>query len=199
MASATSSPESQRPEASTEEPKNAWDEHPANPFNFPERQKWTIILAAAAVTILVGLNATSIATPALVIAEEFHVSDAGFPNSFWPITVWNTGAALGPMVGLPLLENFGSRNGYLLSYLAFAILVVPQAVAPNFATLLAVRAIAGALGGVLQNAMEMFLADMFLTDKERNLPITLYTFVLAAGVTLGPVFGAIVHELSWRW
>ncbi|KAL9601018.1 MAG: hypothetical protein Q9179_003006 [Wetmoreana sp. 5 TL-2023] len=58
---------------------------------------------------------------------------------------------------------------------------------------------AGTLGGILQNAMEMFVADIWLTDKERNLPITLYTLVLVAGVTLGPVFGAIAKELSWRW
>ncbi|KAL8872468.1 MAG: hypothetical protein Q9174_001912 [Haloplaca sp. 1 TL-2023] len=200
MTTAAGPLDSPRHEASNAEATNtAWDEHPANPFNFPKRRKWTVILAAAAVTLLVGLNATSIATPALVVAEEFHVSDDGFPNSFWPITVWNTGAALGPMIGLPLLENFGSRSGYLLCYAAFTIFVIPQAVAPNFATLLAVRGIAGALGGILQNAIEMFLADIFLTDEERNLPITLFTFVLAAGVTLGPVFGAIVHQLSWRW
>jgi MFS family permease len=78
-------------------------------------------------------------------------------------------------------------------------MIVPQAVAPNFATLIVTRVIAGALGGVLQNAMETFVADIWLTDQERNLPVTLYTFVLVGGVTLGPVFGAIFHELSWRW
>lgn len=78
-------------------------------------------------------------------------------------------------------------------------MVIPQAVAPNFATLLVGRAIAGALGGVLQNAMETFIADIWLTDEERNIPVTLYTLVLLAGVTLGPAFGAIVEVLSWRW
>lgn len=77
--------------------------------------------------------------------------------------------------------------------------MVPQAVASNLATLLITRAIAGALGGILQNAMEMFIADIWFTDDERNLPITIYTLVLVAGVTLGPVYGAIIHDLSWRW
>ena len=78
-------------------------------------------------------------------------------------------------------------------------MIVPQAVAPNFATLVVTRVIAGAFGGVLQNVMETFVADMRFTDEERNLPVTLYTFVLVGGVTLGPVSGAIFHELSWRW
>ena len=78
-------------------------------------------------------------------------------------------------------------------------MVIPQAVAPNFTTLLVSRAIAGALGGVLQNAMETFVADIWLTDEDRNIPVALYTLVLLAGVTLGPALGAIVEVLSWRW
>ncbi|KAL8835210.1 MAG: hypothetical protein Q9170_003406 [Blastenia crenularia] len=34
--------------------------------------------------------------------------------------------------------------------------------------------------------MEQLAADLWLTDKDRNLPITLYTYVYVAGVTLGP-------------
>ena len=86
-----------------------------------------------------------------------------------------------------------------LSYVAFTIFVIPQAVAPNFATLLVARAIAGGFGGILQNAMDMFIADIWLTDEDRNLPITIYILALISGVTLGPVFGAITHDLSWRW
>ena len=78
-------------------------------------------------------------------------------------------------------------------------MIVPQAVAPNFATLLASRAIAGAFGGILQNAMESIIADIWASGEERDLAVTLYTLVLVAGVTLGPAFGAIVNDLSWRW
>ncbi|KAL8897077.1 MAG: hypothetical protein Q9207_007400 [Kuettlingeria erythrocarpa] len=54
-------------------------------------------------------------------------------------------------------------------------MVIPQAVAPNFATLLVSRAIAGALGGILQNVMEQLSTDMWATEKERDLPVTLYS------------------------
>lgn len=84
-------------------------------------------------------------------------------------------------------------------YLVFTAMVIPQALAQNFATLLVVRAIAGLVGGVLQNLLEQVAPDVWATDKQRNLPITLYTFVYISGVTLGPVLGAVVHELSWRW
>ena len=78
-------------------------------------------------------------------------------------------------------------------------MVIPQALATNFATLLVVRVIAGILGGTLQNAMDIFVADIWLTDKQRNVPVTLFILVLTAGVSLGPAFGAISSSLSWRW
>ncbi|KAL8893849.1 MAG: hypothetical protein Q9192_004861 [Flavoplaca navasiana] len=178
---------------------SAWEQHPANSVNWPERKKWRIVLVIATVILLVGLNATSVTTTGLVIAEHFHVADTSFPHSFWPVTVWNTGAAIGPMVGMPILENFGIRKGYMLLYLIFTAMVIPQALAQNFATLLVVRAIAGFVGGVLQNVLEQVAPEIWTTEKERNLPITIYTFVYVSGVTLGPGLGAIVHELSWRW
>ncbi|KAL8982059.1 MAG: hypothetical protein Q9205_003334 [Flavoplaca limonia] len=103
------------------------------------------------------------------------------------------------MVGMPILENFGIGKGYMLLYLIFTAMVIPQALAQNFATLLVVRAIAGFVGGVLQNVLEQVAPDIWATDKDRNLPITIYTFVYVSGVTLGPVLGAIVHDLPWRW
>ncbi|KAI4189592.1 MAG: hypothetical protein LQ346_005092 [Caloplaca aetnensis] len=184
---------------SLEASRKSWAHHPGNPFTWPESKKWRILLVAAAATLLIGINASSVTTPASMIAERFHVTESAFPHSFWPVTIWNTGAAFGPMVGLPLLENFGIQRGYMLLYLAFTIMVVPQAVAPNFAALLVSRAIAGTLAGILQNVMEQLSTDMWATDKERNLPITLYSYVFAAGATLGPALGSIVGNLSWRW
>lgn len=77
-----------------------------------------MLIVLSAGILFIGLNSTSVATPSLIIAEQFHVHDSIFPHSYWPVTVWNTGAALGLMVGLLLLENFGIRKGYFVSFLA---------------------------------------------------------------------------------
>ena len=77
-------------------------------------------------------------------------------------------------------------------------MIIPQSVTQSFATLLVGRTIAGTFGGMLLNTLEQFAAEFWLTDEQRNLLITLYTYVYVAGVTLGPAFGAIVEKLSWR-
>jgi MFS family permease len=173
---------------------------PETPFNWSAKTKWTVTLSTCFVCFIVGLNATGIASAPTPINERLNVSDARFPNSFWPIASWTAGAAVIPMVVLPVMEERGVRPGYLLFYAVFVILVVPQAVARDFKTLVASRIVAGGAGGVLQNGMDGIIADVWPGAAQRSLPVTIYVVGLLAGVSLGPVFGgAIVHSCSWRW
>lgn len=71
--------------------------------------------------------------------------------------------------------------------------------AQNFATLVVCRLFAGAFGGTVQNAADGIAANLFFTAQERILPLTFYAFALMFGVTIGPVVGALVHPLGWRW
>jgi MFS family permease len=151
-------------------------------------------------TLIVGINSTSITAAATSINKRFGVSDESFPNSFWPVTAWNGGAALAPMVVLPIMEKYGMRTGYLICYGLFTAFVIPQAVAPNYTTLIVCRFIAGCCGGVLQDVMDGVIADIWAGPEQRSLPVTIYVFSLLGGVTLGPVTGgAIVSTLYWRW
>ena len=65
-------------------------------------------------TFLVGINSTSITAASQLINRRFNISDEGFPHSVWPVTAWNTGAAIAPMLALPVMEEYGMRVGYLV-------------------------------------------------------------------------------------
>lgn len=41
--------------------------------------------------------------------ESLNINDENFANSYWMVTAWNVGAMVGPVIGLPLMENFGVR------------------------------------------------------------------------------------------
>ncbi|MCJ1308688.1 hypothetical protein MMC25_002342 [Agyrium rufum] len=184
------------------EPKQEENDLPAvgNPFNWAPSKKWIVTLTTCFVCFAVGLNATGIASAPTPINERFSISDEHFPNSFWPIASWTVGAAIVPMAVLPLMEEHGVYWGYVLSYTLFFILVIPQAVAPNFATLVATRFFGGGAAGVLQNGMDGIIADIWPGAVGRSLPVTIYVTGLLVGVTLGPVYGAVVvHNLYWRW
>lgn len=171
-----------------------------NPIYWTEYRKWTVILTACYVTFIVGLNATALTAAVSQTNPTFNISDEGFPNSVWPVTVWNMGAALAPMVVLPIMENHGTRPGYLLTYVVFFLFVIPQAVARNLSTFIVCRFFAGCCGGILQDAMDGLIADCWEEPPQRSLPVSVYVLALLAGVSMGPVFGGlIVQSLDWRW
>ena len=87
-----------------------------------------------------------------------------------------------------------------VSYATFFVFIIPQAVAQNFATLVATRFFAGCAGGVLQDVMDGIIADIWPDAVSRSLPVTCYVFSLLAGVTFGSVMGGtIITALNWRW
>lgn len=171
-----------------------------NPFNWSRTKKWSVTLIACYVTFVVGFNATALTAAVSQTNAKFDISDHTFPNSVWPVTAWNTGGALAPMVVLPVLEDYGTRPGYLITYMIFLIFVIPQAVAQNFATFIVCRFFAGCCGAVLQDAMDGIIADIWEKPTQRSLPVSCYVFALLSGVSIGPVVGgAIVQSLHWRW
>lgn len=173
---------------------------PDNPFNWTSSKKWTLTLLACYITFIVGFNATALTAATALTNTTFGISDSSFPNSVWPVTAWNTGGALAPMVVLPIMEDYGTRPGYLFVFTIFVLFVVPQALAKNWATFVAMRFVAGCCGAVLQDAMDGIIADVWETPRERSVPVSCYVSALLAGVSIGPVVGgAVVQNAGWRW
>lgn len=90
-----------------------WTQNPANPCNWSKRRKWTVTWTTTFISFIIGCNSTAISVVGSKILDDMGVPDNNL-NSIWPITAWTMAAALGPMVGMPLLETFGTRKGYLV-------------------------------------------------------------------------------------
>jgi len=88
-----------------------------NPFNWSQSKKWRVTFLACFMTFVVQIGGTAMTSAAEQINESFHISDARFPHSYWPVFSWTLGGAAAPLLGLPLMENFGVRWGYLVCYL----------------------------------------------------------------------------------
>ncbi|KAG8525590.1 uncharacterized protein KY384_009234 [Bacidia gigantensis] len=157
---------------------------PNYPFNWSIPKKWSVTLIACYVTFIVGINATAITAAASETNTRFGISDHSFPNSVWPITAWNTGAAIAPMLVLPIMEEHGMRLAYLIIYVVFFIFVIPQATARNFTTLIVCRFLAGSCGGVLQGVMDGIIADMWNGPVQRSLPVSCYVVSLLTGLMI---------------
>ena len=146
------------------------------------------------------MNGTIISVAHKAINEEFDVSDSKFPHSYWPITSWGVGGALFPLVLFPVMEDFGVRPVFLVTYFFFVCSLIPVGLAPNFATLIVVRFFSGGCVQVLANAVAGITSNVFHGDRARSVPISLYVTTYLASTSMGPVIGSSVLQfLSWRW
>ncbi|KAH7556249.1 hypothetical protein BM1_06775 [Bipolaris maydis] len=134
---------------------------PSNPFNFPTTKRLRITLLACSMTFVVQVSGTMLTSAAPQINSSFNVSDEVFPHSYWPVLSWNLGGAAAPLLGLPLMENFGVRWSYLIIYAVMIIFIIPQVVADNFATLIITRIITGSCAGVLANITSGIVSDIW--------------------------------------
>nr|POF23937.1 efflux pump rdc3 [Quercus suber] len=181
-----------------------WDgpEDPTNPYNWSLTRKWFVAGTALIGTLIVPLNGTSITVAAAAIGEEFHVSDgAVFTNTYWTVTSWSVGGAVFVIVFLPLMEDLGVRRGYLVFYLFFLLMIIPQAVAQNFATLVVTRFFSGGCVALLANTISSVIPDIWAEAEARSIPVGLYIILYLVGSTLGPPMfaGIIQHIGDWRW
>lgn len=173
---------------------------PDNPFNWPFRRKVILTLVTLLGTLTVLINGTSITVAAAEINEAFGISDANFPNSFWPVTSWTIGGGIFMITLLPMMEVIGVRWGYLVTYFVFILFVVPQAVCQNFWTLVIVRFFAGGCVSLIANATAGMICDIWAGKKGRAAPVAGYVTCYLVGSSIGPVIGAaIIEYLHWRW
>ncbi|KAL4748381.1 hypothetical protein BDW72DRAFT_205657 [Aspergillus terricola var. indicus] len=176
------------------------DYDPANPFNWPISRKWAVTYLAAMTSFLTMMNGTIITVAHFEIAELFNIDETAFPHTYWPVTTWAVGGAFSALFLLPLAEDFGTRPVFLVTYLVFLCFLIPQAVAQNFATLVATRFFAGACVAILANTAAGVIGNVWDTEWSRSIPVSLYIFGYMAGSSMGPVIGAAIFQsLSWRW
>lgn len=85
-------------------------------------------------------------------------------------------------------------------YVTLVILIVPQAVAHNFETIIVTRVITGACSGILANITSGIVSDIWKSGRVKSFSTSLYIWGLLAGLNIGPVVGSVaVQNTSWRW
>ena len=180
----------------------SWDgpDDPGNPYNWSVRRKWILTILACFTTLITMMNGTMFTVAHEAINQDFNVSDAKFPNSYWPVTSWAAGGGVFSLLILPLMEDFGVRWVFLLTYMAYVVFLIPQAVAMNFATLIVTRFFAGGCVAILANTSATVVGNVWDNEQARSIPVSLYIVGYLSGSSSGPVIGAAIFQfLGWRW
>ncbi|OAL03242.1 MFS multidrug transporter-like protein [Phaeosphaeriaceae sp. SRC1lsM3a] len=189
---------------------HTWDgpDDPQNPFNWSLTYKWILTVTVCFISILTGLPAGSYGAGNDYMASRFNVQNEPFPNLYWATCSWNMGAALFPLIFVPLTENTGRMPGYFVAYIVFELSLFGSAFADNFATLVVTRFLGGGGSSVAINIVGGSISDVWKGDKDRSLPMSLFGFTSVAGIALGPFIGSAIVQIGypdtglqspWRW
>ncbi|KAI4928311.1 uncharacterized protein J4E92_005795 [Alternaria infectoria] len=191
---------------------HTWDgpKDPDNPFNWSTKYKgkWFLTITVCFISILTGLPAGSYGAGNEWMATRFSVQNEPFPNLYWATCSWNMGAALFPLLFVPLTENTGRMPGYFVAYIVFELFLFGSAFADNFATLVVTRFFGGGASSVSINIVGGSISDVWKGDKARSLPMSIFGFTSVAGIALGPFMGSAIVQLGypsdglqspWRW
>lgn len=113
------------------------------------------------------------------------------------------GAALAPLLFVPLTEPFGRMPGYFIAYLVFEAFLFGSAFAQNFATLVVTRFFGGGASSVAINIVGGSISDIWKGSVARSAPMSLFGFTSVVGIALGPFVGSAILQIHksapWRW
>ena len=129
------------------------------------------------------------------IAQEFHLSAWQVQQT---LTVYMFTFAFAALFHGSLSDTLGRRRPILASLAIYTLASIGCAAAPNFATLLAFRAVQGLVAGGGQIIGRAIVRDSFHGPEAQRL-MSLITMIFGLGPAAAPIIGGWVHALlGWR-
>ncbi|KAI9777283.1 MAG: hypothetical protein M1835_005274 [Candelina submexicana] len=176
-----------------------WDgpDDQSNPKNWPIWYRGLLITVMSFATWVVVLYSTAYTSGVPELMREFHVSSETIATL--GISTYLLGLAVGCVILAPLSEMYGRKIVYVFSMAAFALLVLPCALASSLEEILVVRFI-GAFAGVVMIANSPGTVSDIVDDEHRALAFSIWSVGPFNGPIFGPLIGGFATEyLGWRW
>lgn len=168
----------------------------ADPYNWPQRKKITVLLLHAFHCMVAALSMTALIPAYSQLAEEFGMTEHDC-TYLTLIQVIVLGVA--PLAWGPLATVYGRRPVFLVSLILSVIGNVACGVSPNYGALMFFRAFVAFFLSPANALSSAIVTDMFLKTK-RARGVSICTLALSLGVSFGPfIFGFVTPRAGFRW
>src|SRR5262245_60916475 len=166
-----------------------------------EGARWTdpfkhgLALYTIMLNVGIGLHALDVFIIATIMPRV--VGDLGGAHFYtWATMLYMVASIIGTAAGNPVRQMLGSRVGYPVAALVFALGSAACALAPNMALLLVARTIQG-LGGGTMIALSMSLISELFPPHLRKRVLALVSAAWGVASLLGPGIGGMFASAGW--
>ncbi|TEB39025.1 polyamine transporter 1 [Coprinellus micaceus] len=160
---------------------------PLDPQSWSVAKKWYLTRMSHMFLIASGVFSN--------IVEEFHMSEIA---GILTLSLFVAGYCIGPILWGPLSEQYGRRPIHVWPFVAFLGFQVGAALAPNAASILVFRFLAGTFAAAPLTNTGALISDIW-DAKMRGKALAIFTVAPFAGPALGPtVAGFIGATTDWR-
>ncbi|KAH6995307.1 major facilitator superfamily domain-containing protein [Ilyonectria destructans] len=172
------------------------DDDPLCPRSFNKARKWLIVAIVSHVSLCLTCASSIYTSTYSGMQKDFHNSRI---VSVLGLSTFVLGVSFGPMFLSPLSEFYGRRPIYLVTWTMYVVLLIPQAVAKNIATIIIFRFFGGFAGSAFLAVSGGTVGDLF-SKNELQAPMALFSVAPFMGPSLGPLLGGFInYNVGWRW
>lgn len=160
-------------------------------------RRWLALAYISVAQLMVALDATVINIALPSAQRALGISD---PQRQWVITAYTLAFGGLLILGGRISDTIGRRRAFLIGLAGFAAASAAGGAAPDFAALIAARAVQGACAALLAPTALSLLAVTFTQARERAKAFAVFGAIAGTGGALGLLLGGVLTEyLQWRW
>jgi EmrB/QacA subfamily drug resistance transporter len=162
-----------------------------------DRRRWIALFVVCLGQLMIILDTTIVNVALPSIQRDLHFSQSSLT---WVIDGYliTFGSLL--LLAGRLGDLFGRKRVFLIGVAAFVAASMLCGLAPSGVTLVVARFLQGAAAALTSAVIIAIIAVEFPRPVERARAMSLYTFVIAGGASLGLLLGGVLTEaISWHW
>ncbi len=162
-----------------------------------DRRRWIALFVVCLGQLMIILDTTivNVALPSIQADLNFSQSSLTWVIDGYLITF---GSLL--LLAGRLGDLFGRKRVFLMGVAAFVVASMLCGLAPSGTALVVARFLQGAAAALTSAVIIAIIAVEFPRPAERAKAMSLYTFVIAGGASLGLLLGGVLTEaISWHW
>ncbi|MBV8975522.1 MAG: MFS transporter [Sinobacteraceae bacterium] len=163
----------------------------------PDRRRWIALAVVCMGQLMMVLDATIVNVALPSMQRDLGFSQA---NLAWVVDAYMIAFGSFLLLAGRLGDLLGRKRMFLIGLILFTLASVACGIADSQGLLIGARFVQGLGGAVASAAVLALLVTEFPEPAERAVAMSVYTFIVASGGSIGLLAGGVLTQaVSWHW